>query len=469
MNGPIRPGDLSPGFIAVSNPFDGADLGMVADIPAGIAHLLIKTAKKGSHLSRRIPRHERASILENCASLILQDIEALSALIVAERGKTIRQSTSEVLKCVDTLRLSAAEARHNAGEVLPFDAFGESWNRRGWYTREPLGIIVAVTPYDDPLYQVARKLGPAIAGGNAVIVNPSEYTPLSAIKLVSYLMSAGLPSEVVTVATGGAALVGQLVSSRDVGMVSVTGELKIGEQLARSSGLKKVTMELAGNGSIIVTGECDLEEVVESCVSMAYGTAGSGCIGIRRIIVQGAVYEEFKIRLVARTNMLRTGDPALPRTDIGPMISVDVAERIQGIVDSAISKGATLLCGNAREGSIYAPTLLENVCDASELWEWTDLCPLAVLQRVRTIEEALALANDSKHRSRVSVFTQDLKSALDMAERIEGGPVEINDSCGCRCDAELSSRSRYDNLVARESVRRVYEEMTQTKVVCFRG
>jgi acyl-CoA reductase-like NAD-dependent aldehyde dehydrogenase len=239
MNGPARPVDISSGFITVTSPFDGAELGIVADIPVGIVPILIHAAKKGASLCRQLPRHERASILESCASLILRDIDAFADLIVAEAGKTIRQARKEVLRCVNTLKLSAGEARRNIGEVVAFDAYDGSADRRGWFTREPLGIIVAITPYNDPLSLVAHKLGPAIAGGNAVILKPSEYTPLSAIKLVNYLMAAGLPSDVVIVATGGVALGEALVSSREVRMVSFTGGFTTAEKIARSAGLKK--------------------------------------------------------------------------------------------------------------------------------------------------------------------------------------------------------------------------------------
>jgi len=175
-----------------------------------------------------------------------RDKAAFAELIVAEVGKTIRQAAREVLRCVNTLRLSAEEARRSKGEVLPFDAYAGSENRQGWFTREPLGVIVAITPYNDPLNLAAHKLGPAIAGGNAVILKPSELAPLSALKLVDCLLAAGLPPGVVSVATGGAALGEALISSRDVRMISFTGGFVTGEKIARSAGLKKLAMDLGG-------------------------------------------------------------------------------------------------------------------------------------------------------------------------------------------------------------------------------
>jgi acyl-CoA reductase-like NAD-dependent aldehyde dehydrogenase len=468
MNGPARPVDISFGFITVTSPFDGAELGIVADIPVGIVPILIHTAKKGARVCRQLPRHERASILESCASLILCDIEAFADLIVAEAGKTIRQAQMEVLRCVNTLKLSAVEALRNVGEVLAFDAYDGSAARRGWFTREPLGIIVAITPYNDPLNLVAHKLGPAIAGGNAVILKPSEYTPLSAIKLVNYLMAAGLPSEVVTVATGGAALGEALVSSREVRMVSFTGGFTTGEKIARSAGLKKLAMDLRGNAPVIVMNDCDLDEAVESCVSGAFWAAGQNCIGTQRILVQSLVYETFKERLVAKIGTLEAGNPALPDTDIGPMITIDAAERAKYLVDSAICQGATLLCGNTCDGSVYAPTVLENVSFECELWKQEIFSPVVVLQCIQTLDDALSLANNPECSLHAGVFTKDLRTALEAADRLDVGGVMINDSSDYRCEAMPFRGFKYGSF-GREGVRFAYEEMTQPKVVCIRG
>ena len=183
---------------------------------------------------------------------------------MSEVGKTTRRAIEEVLRCLNTLRLSADEARRSAGEVIPFDAYAGSANRQGWFTREPLGVIKAITPHNDPLKLAAHKLGPAIAGGNAVILKPSELAPMSAIKLVDCLVTAGLPINVVSVATGGAALGEALVSARDVMMISFTGGFATGEKIAGSAGLKKLTMDLGGNAPVIVLGDCDLDDAVDA-------------------------------------------------------------------------------------------------------------------------------------------------------------------------------------------------------------
>ena len=459
---------MNPGSrIAVINPFDGAEVGAVANIPPEDAQAILQTAKEGARTCRALSRHERARVLDACALLVERDQAAFAELIVAEVGKTIRQAAKEVLRCINTLRLSADEARRSAGEVIPFDAYAGSENRQGWFTREPLGVIVAITPYNDPLNLAAHKLGPAIAGGNAVILKPSELAPLSGIKLVSYLVAAGLPPDVVSVATGGAALGEALVSARDVRMISFTGGFVTGEKIARSAGLKKLAMDLGGNAPVIVLGDCKLEDAVASCISGAFWAAGQNCIGTQRLLVHSSIYEEFKRRFVEGTRLLKAGNPALADTDVGPMISGQAVVRAKAVVDAALRQGATLLCGNTLDGAVYAPTVLENISFDSALWQQEVFGPVVVLQPIDTFEEAISLANEPDYSLHAGIFTNDLDTALRAAQALEASGVMINDSSDYRFDAMPFGGFKYGSL-GREGVRFAYEEMTQSKVVCIR-
>jgi acyl-CoA reductase-like NAD-dependent aldehyde dehydrogenase len=371
------------------------------------------------------------------------------------------------MRCVNTLRLSADEARRSAGEVIPFDAHAGSENRQGWFTREPLGIIVAITPYNDPLNLAAHKLGPAIAGGNAVILKPSELAPLSALRLVACLEAAGLPPGVVSVATGGAALGQALVSARDVRMISFTGGFATGEKIARAAGLKKLAMDLGGNAPVIVLGDCDLDDAVARCIDGAFWAAGQNCIGAQRLLVHATVYEAFKGRFVEGTLALKLGNPALAETDVGPMVSSQAAERTRALVDDALRQGATLLCGHVLDGALYAPTVLEEVSFDSALWQSEVFGPVVALQKVDHLQQALALANEPAYSLHAGIFTSDLHAALDAAQALEAGGVMINDSSDYRFDAMPFGGFKYGSL-GREGVRFAYEEMTQPKVVCIR-
>ncbi|WP_448680696.1 aldehyde dehydrogenase family protein [Pseudomonas nicosulfuronedens] len=455
-----------PTQIDVFSPFDGTLVGSVPNLGARDVPRLLTLARQGVHDSAAQPRHRRASILERAAQLIERDAADFAGLIVDEAGKTLRQAEKEVKRCINTLKLSAEEARRNAGEVVPFDAYEGSESRQGWFTREPLGLILAITPYNDPLNLVAHKLGPAIAGGNAVILKPSELAPLSALKLVQYLIEAGLPESVVTVATGGVELGKALVAVREVRMISFTGGFATGEQIARDAGLKKLAMDLGGNAPVLVLEDCDLEATVESCVSGAFWAAGQNCIGTQRILVDAAIYAAFRERFVELTRAMVLGDPGQRDTDMGPMITEASARRAEHLVSQALGEGARLLCGHQRQGAAYAPTVLEGVDQSSQLWREEVFAPVVMLAPFEDLEQVISLANAPEYSLHAGLFTRDLAKALSLARRIEAGGVMVNDSSDYRFDAMPFGGSKYGSL-GREGVRFAYEDMTQPKVVCI--
>ncbi|MEK2608177.1 aldehyde dehydrogenase family protein [Pseudomonas shirazensis] len=452
--------------IDVFSPYDGRLIGSVPCLDASAIPAILERARQGVRQAAAMPRHQRARVLEEAARRVQEQAQAFAELIVAEAGKTLRQAEKEVKRCVNTLKRSAEEARRNAGEVVPFEAYEGSESRQGWFSREPLGLIVAITPYNDPLNLVAHKLGPAIAGGNGLILKPSELAPLSALKLVECLLQAGLPEAVVTAVTGGVELGKALVELREVRMVSFTGGFVTGESIARSAGLKKLAMDLGGNAPVLVLEDCDLEPTVESCVSGAFWAAGQNCIGTQRILVQRPIYEAFRARFVAQARALVLGDPALRETDVGPMVTEQAARRTEQLVNEALSEGAQLLCGHQRKGASYAPTVLEQVSHASQIWQQEVFAPVVILEPFDQLDEAVALANAPEYSLHAGVFTRDLAKALKLARQIEAGGVMINDSSDYRFDAMPFGGFKYGSL-GREGVRFAYEDMTQPKVVCI--
>jgi len=452
----------------VRNPFDGSVVGEVPIFTASDIDEILVHARRGAVLGRALARHRRATILEGAARNIASDVEKFASLIVAESGKTIVQARKEVRRCVNTLKLSAEEAKRNAGEVIPFDSYEGSENRLGWFSREPLGVIVAITPYNDPLNLVAHKLGPAIAGGNSVILKPSELAPLSALALVGALVAAGLPPEIVTLATGGADLGRAMVEAREVRMVSFTGGFSTGETIARTAGLKKLVMDLGGNAPVIVLADCEIEAAVKGTVSGAFWAAGQNCIGTQRILIERPIYERFRDAFVEATEKLVVGDPSKPETDIGPMITVAKAQQAESAVGEAIVAGATLLCGHRRVGSIYHPTVLENTPHDCRVWGEEIFAPVVTLEPFDSFEEALVVANRPDYSLHAGIFTSSLDRALEAAKRLDAGGIMINDSSDYRFDAMPFGGFKYGSL-GREGVRFAYEDMTQPKVVCVNG
>lgn len=457
-----------PQLHEVTSPYNGRVVGAVPTTDVNAVVALMAEARSGAVTAKSLSRHARAAILSTAAADIERRSEAFAMTIVAEAGKTIRQARKEVHRAINTLRLSAEEATRGAGEVIPFDSYAGSEDRTGWFTREPLGIIAAITPFNDPLNLVAHKVGPAIAGGNAVVLKPSALTPLSAQLLADALYDAGLPPEVLTVVHGGRDVASAIIGTRDVRMVSFTGGFATGEAIARTAGLKKLAMDLGGNAPVIVLDDADVEKAVDSCVSGAFWAAGQNCVGVQRILVHCSVYSEFRRKFVAATRALVTGDPAEEGTDVGPMINPGAVREAQLKIGRAIDAGATLLTGNRAEGNVLLPTVLESVPEDCRLWLEEVFAPVVMLKMFSSYDEAIGLANSIDFSLHAGIFTRSLAAAMRAARDLDAGGVMINDSSDYRFDGMPFGGSKYGSM-GREGVRFAYEEMTQAKVVCIRS
>ncbi|BCW48321.1 aldehyde dehydrogenase family protein [Arthrobacter sp. StoSoilB13] len=452
--------------LAVYDKFDGSILATLPQCTEADVRVEIIRAAASAPAAAAMPRHERGRILDTAADLLQQRTQKVAGLIVAEAGKTITQALKEVSRAVNTLKLSAAETRRNVGEVVPFDSFSGSENRQGWFTREPLGLIAAITPYNDALNLVAHKLGPAIAGGNTVILKPSQLTPLTAILLVDLLREAGLPTEFVTVVLGDRTIAQTIISSKLVRMVSFTGGFSTGRAIAANAGIKRLSMELGGNAPVIVFDDADIPAAVEASVSGSFWAAGQNCIGAQRILVQRPVFDTFLHAFVARTAALTTGDPRRQQTDVGPMISASSAAEAKRKIDEAVSAGARLLTGGTLDGALLTPAVLTEVPRSCEAWSEELFAPVVLVEPFDSAEEAIELANDSEYALQAGVFTKDLARALATAKAIDAGGVMINDSSDYRLDAMPFGGSKYGSM-GREGVRFAYEEMTQPKVIAI--
>src|SRR5699024_6632724 len=323
---------------------DPQDNSLITTVPKASAEDVLNTVKlaeEGAAIAAKIPVHERISILNKAADYIEKYADLFANTIASEGSKTIREANGEVNRCVETIRLSAEEARRINGETIPFDQMPGSENRVGYYYHVPIGIVAAITPFNDPLNLVAHKIGPAIASGNAIIVKPATLTPLSALLLAEAFDHAGLPEKVLSVITGKGSEIGDvLVTHPSVRMVSFTGGLDTGESIAKKAGLKKIAMELGSNSPSIVLEDADIDEAVDSTVAGAFGAVGQNCLGVQRIFVQENIYKRFKQQFVAKASQYKMGDKKDESTDMGPLISEKAAKRVEKWVDEAVKEGA---------------------------------------------------------------------------------------------------------------------------------
>lgn len=457
-----------PQRMEVRDPQDGS---LVDTVPMAAGTDMceaLDAAEAGFERMRRLPSHQRLTLLSRAADAIAAQQESYARTIAREGIKTIREARKEVSRAVDTLRISGEETRRIGGETIPFDQRPGSENRLGLYVREPIGIIGAITPFNDPLNLVAHKVGPALAAGNAIIVKPHSATPLSALRLAEALQDTGLlPDGGLQVITGRGSEVGDvLVTDTRVRMISFTGGRETGEAIVRRAGLKKVAMELGSNAPVIVMPDADLDLAVAANVSGAFWAAGQNCLHVQRLLVHEAVYDQFVARFVAAARAYVVGDKLDEATDMGCLINEVEARRIEAWVDEAVAAGGRLLCGGIRQGTFYAPTVLEEVPPFCRVAREEVYGPVTIVSRFVALEQAIHQANGVDYGLQAGIFTRDLSTAWRAATELHCGGVMVNDSTDYRIDAMPFGGVKGSGL-GREGIKFALQEMTEPKVVCF--
>jgi len=453
--------------IEVIDPFDNSLVDTVPGATKEDIETALSAAVKGFEITKRMTVYERAQILFKTAKIISDNLDDFAKLIAREASKTIREARKEASRCVNTITCSAEEAKRILGETIPFDSFPGGEKRKGFYYRFPIGVVLAITPFNDPLNLVAHKLGPAIAAGNSVILKPATVTPLSAIKLVEAMLEAGLPPMAIQCITGVGSVIGDpLVSDERVRMISFTGGVEAGKHIAGVAGIKKIGMELGSNSPVIVWGDADLDLAVESCVSGAFWAAGQNCIGVQRLLVHENIYDEFRNRFVARTKQYKIGDKMKEETDMGPMITENEAIRVEKWIKEAVDKGATLLTGGERKGAVVEPTVLENLSPEMTIHCEEVFGPTVNLYKIDDLDKALKEANSLPYGLLTAIFTKSVDVAFKAAYELDCGGVMINDSTDYRLDSMPFGGVKYSGL-GREGLKFSLQEMTEPKVVCF--
>ncbi len=453
--------------IEVIDPFDSS---VVDTVPKGTkvdAETALAAAVKGFEITKRMSVYERAEILYKTADIISGRLEEFAKVIAREGSKTIREARKEAGRCVNTIKVAAEESKRILGETIPWDSFPGGEKRRGYYYRFPIGVVLAITPFNDPLNLVAHKLGPAIAAGNSVILKPATVTPLSAIKLVEALLEAGLPPMAIQLITGVGSEIGDpLVEDERVRMISFTGGVEAGKHIAKHAGIKKIGMELGSDSPVIVWKDADIDMAVESCVSGSFWAAGQNCIGVQRLLVHKEIYNEFRDKFVAGTKKYKIGDKMKEETDMGPMITETEAKRVEKWVADAKAKGANILAGGGRSGALMEPTVLDNVPADATIHCEEVFGPTVNLYPITDLDAAIKEANSLPYGLLAAIFTSNVDVAFKAAYELDCGGVMINDSTDYRLDSMPFGGVKYSGL-GREGLKFSLQEMTEPKVVCF--
>jgi acyl-CoA reductase-like NAD-dependent aldehyde dehydrogenase len=449
----------------VINPFDGQTVDTVPSATAADVDRALATLVHGAVAMRKLSPFQRGQILERAAKLMRERIEDLALTITREEGKILAESRMEVTRAADVIALSAEEARRLTGEMVPLEGASNGAGKLGFTLRVPCGIVAAISPFNFPLNLVAHKVGPAIAGGNAVLIKPASNTPLSALKLTAILLEVGMPAEALACLTGPGGELGQAICTDPrVRKITFTGSYDVGESICRMAGVKRVTMELGSNSPVIVMDDADLDAAAAAVASSGYSNAGQVCISAQRILTQSKIAGDFLDALKPKVEALSTGDPTDPQVKMGPMIRERDAERVESWIKEAVASGAKLVTGGGREGAMVQPTIVADVDPRQRISGEELFGPAVAVTRCNDINEAIRLANDTPYGLSAAIFTRDLERALRFAREVDSGNLHINWGSQWRADGMPYGGLKHSGL-GKEGPHYAIREMTEEKMV----
>jgi acyl-CoA reductase-like NAD-dependent aldehyde dehydrogenase len=455
-------------YVPLYSPYSHEKISNVAFANEEETDLAISAAERASKIIAKMPAYERADILENVVTLLKEEADECARLIATESAKPITAAKGEVARTIMTYKFAAEEARRITGETIPMDAAPGGEGRIAFTIREPIGVIAAITPFNFPMNLVAHKVGPAIAAGNAIVLKPAEQTPLSALFLAEIFQKAGLPAGVLNIIPGHGHIAGdRLVQDERVKGITFTGSPPVGKLIKGKAGLKKVTLELGSNSALIVDDGVDVESMIDRAVFGAFANAGQVCISVQRIYVHENLFEQFVESFSKKAETLVCGDPLDEKTDISALIRAKEADRAIQWIDEAVKQGATIVTGAKREGNILYPTVLTNVSSDAKVSCQEAFAPLVMINKVKSVEEAVKLVNDSKYGLQAGIYTNSLHTAFEAASNLQVGGVMINDIPTFRVD-HMPYGGVKESGYGREGLKYAIEEMTELKLICFK-
>ena len=454
----------------VRSPFDGRVIDTVPVATVQDAQAALDRAEIGAHLQRSTPAHVRVDILLRAAALADERAEDIAQTISAETGKPITEARGEASRSGNIIRLAAYEGSQLYGSTLPLDAnAGTGLDKIGFTLRQPVGIVVAITPFNYPALLVLHKIAPALAAGNAVVLKPARATPLTALKLAQCFVDAGLPPEVLSVLTGPGSTLGDvLVSDPRVRKVSFTGSTATGTRISSIAGVKKLSLELGASCPVIILPDADIELAASAVAAGGFINAGQVCISVQRVIVDRRVEADFLDALVPKVEAIAIGNPREAETRLGSLISEEEATRVYSSINEARHSGAKVLTGGDRQGAVVTPAVVAGVDPRSPLSRNELFGPAVAVTSASDLDSAIALANDNDYGLGAGIFTSDIAGSIQAMRQIDAGNIHINWTPLWRADL-MPYGGLKGSGVGKEGVRSAVQEMTEEKTVILHG
>jgi acyl-CoA reductase-like NAD-dependent aldehyde dehydrogenase len=450
-------------WIDVRAPYDGSLVGRVPSAGAEETRQAIDAAERA--MGDPLPAHERAAILDRVAALAEERADEIARTICGEAGKPMKAARIEASRAVSTFTMAAVEARKLVGEMVPMEASPAGAGKLAFTMRVPIGVVGAISPFNFPFNLVAHKLAPALAAGCAVVLKPASVTPLSALLLAQLETEAGLPPGWLNVVCGPSSEIGDvLVEDERVKLITFTGSAPVGWRIRERAPKKRVNLELGNATPVIVAADADLDDVAARLAAHAFSFAGQSCISVQRIYVERPVYDAFVDRFLPRVEALVVGDPADEETDVGPVIEPRERDRIVSWIEEARAGGGEILTGGALTGGQLRPTVIANASPDARVSCQEVFGPVCTVTPYDSLDEAIALANDTPFGLQAGVFTRDAQAALRAARELEFGGVTINEAPTFRAD-QMPYGGLKDSGNTREGPAYAIREMTEERLV----
>lgn len=451
---------------SIVSPYSGAVIGkQIVANQEDVENALEAAMLSKKHIGK-IPAYKRSKILKNAASLLKKEKEYFAKLISLEIGKPLKNTLDEVSRSIDTLEQSAEEANRLRGETLPGDVSERGKNSVAVTFRVPVGVVAAITPFNAPLNLICHKIGPAFAGGNSIILKPAPQATLVATEFLKLLLKAGFPEHGINMVLGGADVGNMIVSDERVDVISFTGGIVAARKIMKSVGIKKVLLELGGNAATIVHEDADIERAAKLCVRTGFSNSGQSCISVQRIYVHSSVMETFSKLVVEETSKIKVGDPLTQDVDIGTVVDISTAKRIESWVNEAVQEGAELIYGGGRRGATVYPTVLRNTPRKCKVVCEEVFGPVINILPYQSIEEAVTETNESPFGLQTGLFTNQMDLAYKVASAIEAGGIVINGTSNYRLDHWPYGGIK-NSGIGREGPRYAIKEMTELKMLVF--
>ena len=454
----------------VTSPFDGSVVGSVPVAGLDDVDDALAAAMEGAQVWRRTPAHQRMRILLQAGALADERAEVIAQTISGEAGKAISEARGEASRSGELIRLAAFEGTQLYGDSLPLDANpGTGFDKIGFTIRQPVGVVVAITPFNYPSLLVLHKIAPALAAGNSVVLKPARTTPLTALALAACFVDAGLPEGVLSVLTGAGGELGDaLVSDPRVNKISFTGSTGIGTRITQLAGVKKLSLELGASSPVVILPDADIDAAAAAVALGGFVNAGQVCISVQRVITHPAINSDFLDALVPRVQKISTGDPRSADTGMGTLITTKEAERVERSIRAAVDTGATLLTGGERDGAVISPAVVANVDPNSPFSQDELFGPEVAVSTSEDWTSAIAQANGTAYGLGAGIFTSDIAGAVRAIREIDAGNIHINWTPLWRADL-MPYGGLKGSGIGKEGPRSAVAEMTDVKTVILHG